>query len=101
MTDRRAEQSKASRVADDEWIVVPYRPGRHSAKLLPPILLVLLGTAFLTYRARSSDWRGVSLLFETRPKPAVVPDPPACRGRAASRGDPAHVAEGQAGAGRG
>ena len=61
---------------------MPYRPGGPSAKLLPPILLVLLGTAFLAYRARSHDWRGISSLFETRSKAAAVPplartvDPP-------------------------
>lgn len=54
-------------------IIVPYRPGRVSAKLLPPILLVLLGAAFLTYRARSPDWRGVSALFEARSAPTPAP----------------------------
>ena len=35
-------------------IVVPYRSGRQSARLVPPIVLVLLGTAFLAYRAPNS-----------------------------------------------
>lgn len=64
---------------EPEVIVVPYRAGRHSAKLLPPIVLLVLGTAFLAYRARSSDWRGLSALFEPRPRtaapPAVAPPP--------------------------
>ncbi|MCA1686049.1 MAG: hypothetical protein LC745_08705 [Planctomycetia bacterium] len=54
------------------FIVVPYRPGRQSAKLLPPILVVMLGTAFLAYRARVSDWRGLSSLFEPRPGMAAA-----------------------------
>ncbi len=58
-------------------IIVPYRPGRHSAKLLPPIVLVLLGTGFLTYRARSNDWRGISSLFESRPNVVKAAAPPA------------------------
>src|SRR4051812_46331890 len=53
-------------------IVVPYRAGRQSAKLLPPILLVLLGTGFLAYRARSSDWRGISAFFEAPPRVSLA-----------------------------
>jgi len=88
-TGRPAAISAALPVEHDQpaVIIVPYRPGGHSARLLPPILLVLLGAAFLAYRARSPDWRGASALFESRPKLASIPNP----ARAAE--PPARVAE--------
>lgn len=64
---------RAGQTADEpEVIVVPYRAGKGSALFLPPLLILMLGAAFFVYRARSSDWRGISPLFETAPaKPAA------------------------------
>ncbi len=75
MTDRpQSSENSADRVKARAagqprpgQIVVSPRARRRSASLLPPLLIVLAGTAFLTYRARSSDWRGISSFFESRP----------------------------------
>jgi hypothetical protein len=62
---------------DPNVIFVNERPSRGSARLLPPLLILLLGLTFLAYRVRSSDWRGLSALFETRAtSPAVKADDP-------------------------
>lgn len=76
---------KQTPVEKDEVIVVADRPGRGSAKLLPPILIVMLGLGFLAYRSRSSDWRGVSALFERRTTPVAPPE----KGTLVARADPA------------
>jgi hypothetical protein len=67
------EADRAGRTADEpEVIVVPYRAGKGSALFLPPLLILMLGSAFFVYRARSSHWRGVSSLFDSAPaKPAA------------------------------
>ena len=75
-------------------IVVPPE-GEGSAKFLPPILLVLAGTAFLSYRSTVADWRGpwrtprasaaarrskaAAIPIAARPQaaPPEVPEPPA------------------------
>src|SRR4051812_47779177 len=72
MTDREEYEG---RPAEDEGpregippgvIVVPHRSGSQSTRLLPPILILMAGAAFLAYRtSRSADWRGVSAWFET------------------------------------
>jgi hypothetical protein len=64
-------------------IVVPHRDGGSSAKWLPPLFLVMLGAAFLAYRASASDWRGFSFeqiasLWSSQPAAKVeAPKPPA------------------------
>lgn len=59
-------------------IVVPYRSPQGSARLFPPILILMAGLLFLVYRSHTSDWRGLSALFETRVK--ASPEPLAAAG---------------------
>ena len=78
MTDRPDLERPPDAVAGDESgvIVVPYRAGQASAKLLPPLLLVVLGAGFLAYRARSPDWRGASSFFDAPSKAKSSRPPP-------------------------
>jgi hypothetical protein len=78
--DQRLDEPPSE--VESEVIVAPYHPGRQSAKLLPPILIVLLGACFLVFRAQRSDWQGLSGLVGSltwnRPARATekVPPPP-------------------------
>ncbi len=76
MSDRSDEAGRY----EPQVLIVPYRTNHRSAKLLPPILIVFVGITFLTYRARSADWRGISSFFEPRSAPrrelAVNTSPP-------------------------
>ena len=70
---QRVDRSPSDVDLDEGVIVVPHRPGGFSAKLLPPLFLVMLGAAFLAYRASASDWRGFSFesmtsLWSTSPR---------------------------------
>lgn len=60
---------------DPEILVVKEKPASGSAYLLPPLLIVLLGTAFLAYRTRADNWQGLSELFASGwTAPAKTPD---------------------------
>ena len=76
---RRTTQTEPAIGGEPDVIVVPYRAARAPVSLLPPLLIVLLGTAFLAYRARSADWRGISSFFEPRPRQASPPVLPLAR----------------------
>jgi hypothetical protein len=60
----------SAEVAPGVYVVRP-RPVGFSAKLLPPLLLVILGAGFLIYRSTASDWRGVFALFSRSPRAMV------------------------------
>ncbi|MFO0951078.1 MAG: hypothetical protein U0835_07995 [Isosphaeraceae bacterium] len=56
-------------------ILVPERRSVSSALFLPPLILVLLGACFLSYRAASRDWRGFFALLEPAPPSTTAPEP--------------------------
>ncbi len=59
-------------------IVVPYRPTSSVvAKLLPPLLIMLMGAGFLAYRTRAADWRGLYALLDSSIRPKFAPLPKA------------------------
>ncbi len=65
--------------------IVTQRPSSLSAKLLPPLFLIVVATGFLLYRTAAADWRGVSALvdwfqpttnqIQAKPEPTSVPSP--------------------------
>lgn len=65
-------------VTSDEVLLDRPRADRNSALWLPPVIVLMLGTAFLGYRSVVSDWRGLSALFEAAP--AAQPAEPARNG---------------------
>lgn len=90
----RAGDDHHPAAGEPDVIIVPYRPARGAAKLLPPVLIVVLGVGFLAYRSRSADWRGLSALFERRPapvrsQPPTTPAPPPADAPVLGQADPA------------
>ena len=53
--------------------VVNQRPTSLSAKLLPPLFLIVLGAGFLAYRSAVADWRGISALTNWNGRPVEAP----------------------------
>jgi hypothetical protein len=61
---------------EPDVIVIPYRPsGSAAVKLLPPLLIMMLGAGFLAYRSHSADWRGLYAWFGPTPKVQAAPRP--------------------------
>ena len=55
--------------------VVSQRPTSLSAKLLPPLFLIVLGVIFLAYRSAVADWRGISALTNWYGRAVEAPEP--------------------------
>jgi hypothetical protein len=68
-----APGDRGAEPGEESLIVVTTRPGRGSVALFPPILLVMLGTAFLAYRVATPDWQGLlALLDRPESSPSTV-----------------------------
>lgn len=64
--DPTMPKTEANATSDEVSSCRP-RADRDTALWLPPVIVFMLGTAFLGYRSFVSDWRGVSALFEEIP----------------------------------
>ncbi len=66
------ERAAKSEISPGVFVVTQH-PASLSAKLLPPLLLVMMCAGFLAYRNASADWRGISVLTEWLNGPVVTP----------------------------